>query len=536
VLQVILVVPVGVVVRPGVRASALFARQAGDDHAFGQLEQEAELERLRQVGVEDLTLVVDDDALVALAELPHDVALGKHQLLAPEDAEVLVHRLGELVADLPWALAVAAVEQLLELALCVRLHRLRHCYGRVGHRPVRRMGADAFPVRDRFHERVAAEPVGAVDGNARRLSGRVQPLERRQAPDVRVDTAHVVVGARPHGNGLVDRVDARKRHRQLARAVQAFEDPFGSEMTEIQEHVAVEPATFVDLRLLRSGDDVARGELHRVGRVMQEEALAAGVEQVCALPAAALGDEHARRRERRRVELHHLHVLQRNAGPQRERHSVPGAGVRVRRARVEPSRAARCEDHRLGADRDETALEQVPRDHALAAIVVDDELPREVLLVRPDLSLHDLLVEDVDEDVTRDVCGVRRTGLARGAERPLCDAAVGRPREDGAPVLELVNVSGRLVAEDLDRVLVAEVVGALDGVVRVLLGIVLGRVPEGRVDAAFGRAGVASDRVDLRDHRHVRAGVERLYRCAHARAARTDDDDVVPRVHAKDAT
>ena len=48
-------------------------------------------------------------------------------------------------------------------------------------------------------------------------------------------------------------------------------------------------------------------------------------------------------------------------------------------------------------------------------------------------------------------------------------------REDRAPVLELVDVAGRLVAEDLDRVLVAEVVGALDRVERVLLGAVLGR-------------------------------------------------------------
>ena len=68
-----------------------------------------------------------------------------------------------------------------------------------------------------------------------------------------------------------------------------------------------------------------------------------------------------------------------------------------------------------------------------------------------------------------------------------------RAREDGAPVLELVDVARRLVAEDLDRVLVAEVVGALDRVERVLLGVVLGRVAERRVDPAFGRAGVAAD-------------------------------------------
>ena len=72
-------------------------------------------------------------------------------------------------------------------------------------------------------------------------------------------------------------------------------------------------------------------------------------------------------------------------------------------------------------------------------------------------------------------------------------------------MLELVDVAGRLVAEDLDRVLVAEVVGALDRVERVLLGVVLGRVAERRVDAALGRAGVAARRVELGDERDVRA-------------------------------
>ena len=108
---------------------------------------------------------------------------------------------------------------------------------------------------------------------------------------------------------------------------------------------------------------------------------------------------------------------------------------------------------------------------------------------------------------------------------------VRRAREDRSPVLELVHVVGRLLAEDLDRVLVAEVVGALDGVERVLLRIVLGRVPERRVDAPLGRAGVAANRVDLRDHRDVRACVESLDRGTHARAARPDDDHVVHCVH-----
>ena len=287
----------------------------------------------------------------------------------------------------------------------------------------------------------------------------------------------------------MNRVDAGEDHRELARPVQALEDLLGAQVAEVEEDVAVDAAALVDLGLLRARDDVAPGELHRVRRVVLQEALAVRVQEVGALAAAALGDQHARRRERRRVELHHLHVLQGDPDPQRHRHAVARAGVRVRRARVEPARAAGGEDHRLRADRLEPAVQDVPADDALAAVVLHDELPGEVLLVDAQVALHHLLVEDVDEDMAGDVGRVRRSRLAGGAEGPLRDPTVLRAREDRAPVLELVDVIRRLVAEDLDRVLVAEVVGALDGVEGVLLGIVLGGVPERRVDPALGRAG-----------------------------------------------
>ena len=105
------------------------------------------------------------------------------------------------------------------------------------------------------------------------------------------------------------------------------------------------------------------------------------------------------------------------------------------------------------------------------------------------------------------------------------------PREDRAPVLELVDVARSLVAEDLDRVLVAEVVRPLDGVVGVLLGVVLGGVPERRVDAALGRAGMAARGMDLGDQGDVHPCVEGFDGCAHAGTAGADDEDVVLPFH-----
>ena len=207
------------------------------------------------------------------------------------------------------------------------------------------------------------------------------------------------------------------------------------------------------------------------------------------------------------MELHELHVLQRQPGPQRHRHAVAGAGVRVRGRRGRAGRRRRSPGSTAFAPIVfRPPLTRSQADHALAAPVLDDELPGEVLLVdRGSSSLHQLLVEHLDQHVAGDVGGVDGARRAGGAERALGDPAVLVAREDAAPVLELVDVAGRLAREDLDRVLVAEVVGALDRVERVDLGAVLGRVPERRVDAALGRAGVAARRVQLRDDGDVRA-------------------------------
>src|SRR6185312_13847452 len=84
--------------------------------------------------------------------------------------------------------------------------------------------------RDRLHQRVAAEPVRAVHRHARGLTGRVQTLERGATPLVRLDAAHVVVGARAYGDRLEDRIDARVCHRELAGAGKLREDLLGAEV------------------------------------------------------------------------------------------------------------------------------------------------------------------------------------------------------------------------------------------------------------------------------------------------------------------
>ena len=103
--------------------------------------------------------------------------------------------------------------------------------------------------------------------------------------------------------------------------------------------------------------------------------------------------------------------------------------------------------------------------------------------------MHDRLAGDVG-----DVVGARLRGAAEraGAELALLVAV-----EGDAEVLEVEDLLRRLAAHDLDRVLVAEVVGALDRVE----GVRLPRVAllERGVDPALGGVGVRAHRVDLGD-------------------------------------
>ena len=85
----------------------------------------------------------------------------------------------------------------------------------------------------------------------------------------------------------------------------------------------------------------------------------------------------------------------------------------------------------------------------------------------------------------------------------------------------------RLARQDLGRVLVDEVVAALDGVVHVPLPVVLFLVAQRGADAALGRAGVRPRGVELGQHGRLDAVARELERRPQAGAAGTDDDGLV---------
>src|SRR6185503_10689140 len=87
--------------------------------------------------------------------------------------------------------------------------------------------------------------------------------------------------------------------------------------------------------------------------------------------------------------------------------------------------------------------------------------------------------------------------LCHSAERALVDLPLRCAAEGEAHVLELDDCRWRLAAHIFDRVLVAEPVGALDGVVHVPSPVVRAHVAEAGGDSALRGDGVASGWKDL---------------------------------------
>jgi len=93
-------------------------------------------------------------------------------------------------------------------------------------------------------------------------------------------------------------------------------------------------------------------------------------------------------------------------------------------------------------------------------------------------------------------------------------------------MLELVDRGRGVTDKILDRVLVAEPVRPLDGVVHVKAPVVLAHIAERRRDAALRRDRMAAGREDLGDAGRLEAALARAERSPEARTAGADDDHV----------
>src|SRR5690606_18400747 len=112
------------------------------------------------------------------------------------------------------------------------------------------------------------------------------------------------------------------------------------------------------------------------------------------------------------------------------------------------------------------------------------------------------------------------------AEPPLVDLAVRGAVERQPHLLQVEHRVDGFLRHDLGGVLVGEVVTTLDGVEGVPLPVVLFDVGQCRAHTTLGGTRVGACRVELGEHRGAGA-LTGFDRCAHTRAARSDDHHVV---------
>ena len=238
------------------------------------------------------------------------------------------------------------------------------------------------------------------------------------------------------------------------------------------------------------------------------------------------------------MELDELHVLQRQAGAEHHRIAVAGAGVGAGRGVIDAAEPAGRQHHGLRTETVDRSVVEALRDDAAAHAILHDQVEREIFDEEVRVILQALLVERVEHGVAGAVgggAGALRGGalahiLGHAAERALVDFAVLGPAERQAGMLQLVNRGRRLAAQIFDRVLVAEPVGALDGIVHVPLPLVRPHVAEAGRDPALRRDCMAAGREDLGDVGGLQPLFGRAHRRAKPGAARADDDDVIDMV------
>src|SRR5690606_23954546 len=189
----------------------------------------------------------------------------------------------------------------------------------------------------------------------------------------------------------------------------------------------------------------------------------------------------------------------------------------------------------VAAEQVQRALAHVQRKHAAAgAVGVHDQVEREVFDEEFGVVRQRLLVQRVQDRVAGAVgrgAGALRGALAvlggHAAEGALVDLAFLGARERHALVLELDDRRDRLAAHVLDRVLVAQPVRALDGVVEVVAPVVRAHVAQRGRDAALRGDGVRTGREHLGDAGGLQALLRQPEGGAQAGAAGADDDHVV---------
>jgi len=232
----------------------------------------------------------------------------------------------------------------------------------------REQGSQPPAEDDGFQQRVAREPVRAVQAGVRDLTDCPQLRHARAAVEIHCDAAHVVVRGTGHGDRLAKRIDAvflavspgrRKRLGEFHPAQRRRIEPDA-------------PARHL-LRMHDGGHDVARREIAERMRGFHD-APSALVDQVRAGAAHGFGDEWQGTRldiECRGMELNRRELRAARAGGERHRQAIASRHRGVGRAAVQRADATGRKDHVTGMHRDLLALGGYCRHPARASPVAE---------------------------------------------------------------------------------------------------------------------------------------------------------------------
>ena len=136
--------------------------------------------------------------------------------------------------------------------------------------------------------------------------------------------------------------------------------------------------------------------------------------------------------------LHELHVAQRHAMPEGQRHAVAGDDAAIGVLAEHPAGAARREDHGAGEDGGELPVRRRKRRRALHAAVIDDEIDAEIFVEPFDRGIFGRGLEQGVKDMKAAAVGGEPGPLDfHAAESAHIDVAVGLAAPGAAPMLEL---------------------------------------------------------------------------------------------------
>ena len=299
-------------------------------------------------------------------------------------------------------------------------------------------------------------------------------------------------------NWLLGDVDTGKDLGSLGDTGQLGGELLSWQVVELEVDVVLvitDTATGTDLHGGSTRDDVTGGQILGGWGVTLHVSLTLRVDQNATFAAASLGDEATGTVDTSGVELDELQVGVGQTGAADHGHTVTSAGV-GRSARLPAAtETASGQDGVVGVEAVNGAVLHADGDNTDAvALLVHDEISGEVLDEVGGVVVEGAAVESVEKGVTGSVGDAAASvGLATltvleglATESTLVDFTVGGSGEGHAVVFEFDDGLRGDLGHVVNGVLVTEPIGALDGIVHMVLPVVFLHVTKSGVDTTLG--------------------------------------------------